>query len=56
MIFVQQNKYYFREDFLHGPLHFVHHDRPCHYLNDHRASKVRKDEMRSLKRFRAYQK
>ena len=54
MVFLSQN--YFREDFLHGPVHSVHHDRPCHHFYYYRASKVRRNEMRSLKRFRGYQK
>ena len=48
------SKNYFREDILYGPLHPVHYDRPCHYLNDHRASKVRKNAKRSFKRVEGY--
>ena len=54
MVFFSQN--YFREDFLHGPLHFVHHDWPCHHFYYYRASKVRMNVKRSLKTFGGYQK
>ena len=50
------SKNYFRGDILHGPLHLVHHDWPCHYFYYYRASKVRRNEKRSLKRFEGYRK